>query len=198
MSERPTGEHEIVAAVLDAAARLFEHEDPGSVSLRRIATEANVNYGLVHRHLGTKNDLVAATIRRHSQRFLPSPAAEADPRERLAEMIRHYLGEPTIARTLAWAAMNDIDPHTLVDDLGDVHALVDALVDVVGSSDRARLVFGFIASATLGASLFQDTVLVAGGADPAAAGPQLADVVLEMLEVVLDAAPDLGTDGRNS
>ena len=37
------------------------------VALREIAREANVNHGLVHRHFGTRQDVLIAALQRHSE-----------------------------------------------------------------------------------------------------------------------------------
>src|SRR5580704_13563867 len=49
--KRPTGREEILDAVLDAAERLFAAAGPADVSLRAIAHDAGVNYGLFDRLL---------------------------------------------------------------------------------------------------------------------------------------------------
>ncbi|MCB0996179.1 MAG: helix-turn-helix transcriptional regulator [Acidimicrobiales bacterium] len=61
---RPTGRDEVVEAILDAADRLFSAHGPADVSLRGIAREANVNHGLVHRHFGTRDDLIDRLLER--------------------------------------------------------------------------------------------------------------------------------------
>jgi AcrR family transcriptional regulator len=62
--KRPTGRDEVVEALLDAAKRLFATSGPADVSLRAIAREADVNHGLVHRHFGTRDDLVDRLLER--------------------------------------------------------------------------------------------------------------------------------------
>ena len=60
---RPHGRDACVAAIVDAASLLFAERGPAAVSLREVATAANVNLGLIHRHIGSKNDLLAAVLR---------------------------------------------------------------------------------------------------------------------------------------
>jgi AcrR family transcriptional regulator len=59
--QRPVGRDEIRAAVLEAAARRFAAEGP-EASLRDIADDAGVNLGLIHRHIGNKDDLLRAVL----------------------------------------------------------------------------------------------------------------------------------------
>jgi AcrR family transcriptional regulator len=62
-SHRPYGREEVVAAVVQAATTLFAERGPAAVSLREVAQAADVNLGLIHRHIGSKTDLLAAVLR---------------------------------------------------------------------------------------------------------------------------------------
>jgi TetR/AcrR family transcriptional regulator, repressor for neighboring sulfatase len=53
----------VVAAVVEAATTLFAARGPAAVSLREVAQAADVNLGLIHRHIGSKTDLLAAVLR---------------------------------------------------------------------------------------------------------------------------------------
>src|SRR6516164_10691200 len=75
--ERPVGREAVVAAVLTAAAELFAERGPAATSIRDIAARSGVNHGLVYRHLGAKENLVAAVLEHLSQEV--AAAAEADP-----------------------------------------------------------------------------------------------------------------------
>ncbi len=67
--KRPTGRDEVVEALLDAAERLFSTARPGDVSLRSIARAAGVNHGLVHRHFGTRDDLIDRLMERTATKW---------------------------------------------------------------------------------------------------------------------------------
>lgn len=58
----PVGREEVVAAVLAAAADLFADRGPAATSIRDIAARSKVNHGLVHRHFGSKENLVGAVL----------------------------------------------------------------------------------------------------------------------------------------
>ncbi|MBV8348759.1 MAG: helix-turn-helix transcriptional regulator, partial [Mycolicibacterium sp.] len=58
----PTGRDEVTAAILDSAAELFAERGPAAASIREIAAHARVNHGLLFRHFGTKEQLVAAVL----------------------------------------------------------------------------------------------------------------------------------------
>jgi TetR/AcrR family transcriptional regulator, repressor for neighboring sulfatase len=59
---RPLGKDEVVAAVLAAASELFAEKGPAATSIREVAARAGVNHGLLHRHFGSKRQLLAATL----------------------------------------------------------------------------------------------------------------------------------------
>jgi TetR/AcrR family transcriptional regulator, repressor for neighboring sulfatase len=59
---KPLGKDEVVAAVLAAAGELFAEKGPAATSIREVAARAGVNHGLLHRHFGSKRQLLAATL----------------------------------------------------------------------------------------------------------------------------------------
>ena len=59
--QRPLGREEVRAAVIEAAARRFAAQGPDA-SLRDIADDAGVNLGLIHRHIGNKDELLRAVL----------------------------------------------------------------------------------------------------------------------------------------
>jgi AcrR family transcriptional regulator len=66
---KPTGREEVRQAVIEAAIRLFAERGPASVSIRELAAEAGVNHGLVHRHFGTKEELLTVVMNHLVSRF---------------------------------------------------------------------------------------------------------------------------------
>jgi TetR/AcrR family transcriptional regulator, repressor for neighboring sulfatase len=109
--KRPTGRDEVVEALLDAAERLFARAGPGDVSLREIARAAGVNHGLVHRHFGTRDDLVDGLM----QRMAATWTAELESTRDYLAAIESILGSddeaPTTAgawlRLLAWSLLTE-------------------------------------------------------------------------------------------
>src|SRR5262245_25725199 len=64
---RPWGREAVMTAVLDAATALFAARGPASVSVRDIASAARINHALVHRHFGSKQDMLRAVLERAAQ-----------------------------------------------------------------------------------------------------------------------------------
>ena len=56
------GRDAIIEASVRAAASQLASLGPSRLTVRSVAEEADVNHALVHRHLGTKADLVAAAL----------------------------------------------------------------------------------------------------------------------------------------
>ena len=63
---KPLGGIEVRQSILDAAVKLMSERGTTDIALREIAREANVNHGLVHRHFGTRHDVLIAALKRHS------------------------------------------------------------------------------------------------------------------------------------
>ena len=59
---RPVGREAVVETTIRAAAKLFAERNPSQVSVREIATAAGVSHALVHRYLGTKDDIFRAAL----------------------------------------------------------------------------------------------------------------------------------------
>lgn len=67
VEERPVGRDEVIEATLKAAATLFAQRNPSQVSVREIASRAGVSHALVHRYLGSKEDIFHAALMRERQ-----------------------------------------------------------------------------------------------------------------------------------
>src|SRR4051812_32643237 len=123
--KRPTGREEILDAVLDAAERLFAAAGPADVSLRTIAQEAGVNYGLVHRHFGTKDVLFDRLMQRYTDRWLARLADEPDYDAALDQLLGADLTASPYLRLLAWTLLSDRQPGGA--DAHSRHAALDVL-----------------------------------------------------------------------
>ncbi|HSV41168.1 MAG TPA: TetR/AcrR family transcriptional regulator [Nocardioidaceae bacterium] len=61
-SSRPQGRDEIRQAVIEAARGLIAERGPDGFSVRDIAARADVNHALVHRHFGTKAEVLQQVL----------------------------------------------------------------------------------------------------------------------------------------
>ena len=99
---RPTGRLEITDAVLDAAERLFAAAGPTEVSLRTIAQEAGVTYGLVYRHFGTKEVLLERLLQRYADRWRETLGSDPDYARALEQLLGSSYDTGPYLRLLAW------------------------------------------------------------------------------------------------
>lgn len=100
---KPHGRDEIVDSIIDATISLWTAQGTEGLSLRSIAARAGVNYGLVHRHFGTKD----AVIRAAMDRVVKKSLEFIDGSENLTDAIDRVLPYSTgsHARLLAWTIL---------------------------------------------------------------------------------------------
>ena len=114
-ADAPVGKEEVVAAVLRSAADLFAERGLAATSVRDIAARSRVNHGLIHRHFGSKDGLVAAVLD-HLGQHLAELLAQRRRRERGRRSCR-----PPAARSRVCVARRLPDrraPEPLPDDGG--------------------------------------------------------------------------------
>lgn len=107
-SRRPKAE--VVAAILDAADDLFAERSPAAVSLREIADRAGVQHSLIHRHFGTKEELLRSVIERASLGFRASLVGD-DLTEASLNGYRYMLDRPTLIRVMIQLVLDGEDPR---------------------------------------------------------------------------------------
>lgn len=126
----PRGRDAVVEAICKAGAALFAERGPGAVSSREIAARAGVNYGLIHRHFGSREALVSEIMTRLSTDL--GRAMEAG-RQSGRSVFATFAEQPDYARALARAALDGFDMATLQ----ETHPILDRLVPLV--SDGAPI-----------------------------------------------------------
>jgi TetR/AcrR family transcriptional regulator, repressor for neighboring sulfatase len=144
----PRGRAEVTAAVLDAAERLFVRSGPSSVSLRDIAREAHVNLGLIHRHIGSKDDLVRAVFRRFMQQGLQRMQGVGDWSEVVELVFTPTTDYVNYTHLLGWLLLEGADPAVLAEDGSPLPVVVQRAAAETGDLDQARtLVVGLLSMA---------------------------------------------------
>lgn len=190
--QKPTGRDEILDAVLDAAEQLMAAEGP-DVSLRTIAEAAGVSYSLVHRHIGTKDELVERLLRRYAERWMASLADDPD----LGHALDRLLGEAgdgagAYLRLLGWTMLSDADAgadaHRRHARLLPLTALADGSTAET-SSVETRTDVAMALALIFGWRFFQPYLVAAMGLDEAAPDDLHAAVQARMRAL---ATPPLG------
>ncbi|MCW2497522.1 helix-turn-helix domain-containing protein [Jatrophihabitans sp.] len=157
---RPLGRDEVRRAVLAAAARRFATEGTAA-SLRDIASDAGVNIGLIHRHIGNKDELLRQVLAAQARAGASLVSEVAEPAAALEWMFGNLAEGGDYTRIVAWLLLSGQQP-----DYQQGYPTVDAL--------RARLPTGtdtlplLAALAMLyGWTVFGDQLLDAFGHGPA-------------------------------
>ena len=96
--------------VLEAAAELFAERSPRLVSIREIAERANVKHSLIHRHFGTKAQLLDEVIKHSSRDYVQKIVAIADPAEAFREGFLYGAEEHPEAAATARAVLAGYAP----------------------------------------------------------------------------------------
>lgn len=139
-----------MAAVIDAAADLFASKGPAATSIREVAARSGVNHGLVYRHFGTKESLVAAVLDALSEEY----AAELSDTAGATE--RHW-------RVLARAILDGYPVGHLQQRFPVVTGLVESARRSYDDEASARLAAGHAVALALGWQLFEPFIRSAAG-----------------------------------
>ena len=113
--------------VLDAATTLFATRGPASVSVRDIAAAAGVNHALVHRHFGSKQEVLRAVLERTVREVAAIAAEITDARAGMGRLFAASAAHETYWRALARALLDGENPRTLQRDFPTVHRLIALL-----------------------------------------------------------------------
>lgn len=110
-------------ALVRSAVVLFAEHGPASVSVRELARHAGVNQGLIYRHFGSKEALLAEAIERGSMNLFPAAlAAEGFDFDAMSQLLHHGSPAPRlIARTL----VDDIDVASVRQHFPVIRRLLD-------------------------------------------------------------------------
>ncbi len=154
----PLGKDEVVAAVLRSAADLFAERGLAATSIRDIAARSRVNHGLIHRHFGGKDALVAAVLD-HLGQHLAQLLAEKAEGKQVADAVDRQL------RVLAYASLDGYPVGELQSRFPTMGVLLDAVRPQHPSDLSARLAAAHTIALQLGWCLFGDFLRASTGLD---------------------------------
>jgi AcrR family transcriptional regulator len=140
-----------VAAIVQAAVKLFAANGPDGVSLRQVAATAGVNYGLIHQYVGSKDDLLHLVFRSVSEHAADDFADATNVDEVLERLMSDAAAATPYVRMLAWAILQGRDASDL---LGRSPALAVLIDRIDGDGQDPRLVVAAVTSMVLGWRLF--------------------------------------------
>jgi AcrR family transcriptional regulator len=184
------------AALVSAARRLLETQDPGSVSIQEITEAADVGFGTFYNHFDSKQELFAAAVEEvveeHGAMLDALTADMDDPAEVLAASVRMTARFPVTHPNIA-LIMVRTGPHYLKATSG---LAPRALRDLQRGKDAGRFSFGdpAVALACTGGALIGvlHLTLAHDGSMPVEdAADELALNMLRMLGLGEDDARDV-------
>lgn len=152
----PTGRDEVIPAILESAADLFAERGPAAASIRDVAARAKVNHGLVFRHFGNKEQLVAAVLNHQAANLSKLIDAGAELPEIATAGTRQL-------RVLSRALLDGYPVAELQTSFPAAVRLLDEVRPQHDSEDAARLATGHAVALLLGWQLFEPFIRSAIG-----------------------------------
>lgn len=190
---RPVGRAEVMEAVLDAATDLFAERGPDAVTVREVADRAGVNHALIHRHYGTKEELLRTVLSKAIERMAAVARDTTNTGEDIREVIAALQREEPAIRLLAWALLAGYPIEQVWPDYPAFHKVQSVLAEEQASSGAHDVEDPRIVVATGTAMLF-GWILFRPFLDRAARLSQIRG--LDDQDVLFDAAQHLLDRGR--
>jgi AcrR family transcriptional regulator len=109
---KPRGREQVRSAVLTATSALVAERGPDGFSVRDIAARAGVNHALVHRHFGTKADVLEQMLAADADAVVGAvveaglPTSGAAGADVVAELLDLLAARPSYWRTLVHAVLD--------------------------------------------------------------------------------------------
>lgn len=157
-SAPPAGRDEVVAAALEAAADLFAERGPAATSIRDVAKRAGINHGLLHRHFGSKDQLVGAVLDYLGQ-YLADRLAAGVPAESLDAVIDRQL------RVVARTTLDGYPVGELQTRFPNIAARIDQMRQAYPTERAARLAAAHVIALQQSWRLFGDFLRASTGLD---------------------------------
>ena len=125
-SRRRGGREQTTADILDAAEKLFSERGFTAVTVRDIAAEAGVSHALVHRYLGSKQDVYRAILAHNEGAFVASAADHDELLTATSLMLREGLAhQRRYVRLIAHSALHGLSYERTVGRFSATERLVE-------------------------------------------------------------------------
>ncbi len=187
---KPRGRDQVRTAVLDATSELVAERGPDGFTVREIAARAGVNHALVHRHFGTKADVLEQMLAADAEAVVTAVVASGLPTsgqaggEVVAELLDLLAERPSYWRTLVHAVLDS--PEAALPGTASTTELFSGLWREDADADPDRAVSTSVAGMTvLGWLIFGQFMADATGAD----AEQTRRAVAEQVAALIAARP---------
>jgi TetR/AcrR family transcriptional regulator, repressor for neighboring sulfatase len=156
-------------SLLDAAAVLFGERGPAAVSTREVASFARVNNGLIHRHFGTKRELLHQTLERLAGEISQAAPDAEDPQA----LLRYF--DATRERSRYWrllarCLLDGVPMSELQSSFPTVRRIIELVEtlrgrETIASAIDSRSLGAAMAAMGLGWLVFEPFLVQAAGLD---------------------------------
>lgn len=155
---RPVGRAAVVEAIVDATIALCVEGGPDAVTLRRVAERANVNYGLVHRHFGSKSAVIRAAMARVWERAYPIVESATDFASGIERVLYQSSGQ--VSKIVAWGVLQGEADDVIPREPLALRRLTELAIQkyqpaTASEALETRVLLATIVSAILGWRLFE-------------------------------------------
>ncbi|WP_134324647.1 TetR/AcrR family transcriptional regulator [Cumulibacter soli] len=155
----PKGRHEAIPALIAAATHEFAERGYNATSVRAISVRAGVNHGLVHRHFGSKANLLSAVLDDLAAQVARD--LEASPQARTQRTPATRLFQQVLARALLDGAdLGGQRTHPVMD-----WAIAQATHTTGGTPESVRIGVTHALALDLGWALFEPFLVGAARLD---------------------------------
>ena len=196
---RRGGRAQVEERALVAAQRLFAERGLHGTTVRDIASEAGVSHALVHRYLGSKEDILVAVIKRNATPVLERARSAATAREAALSMFRELrTASPDYLKLLARVIMEDVPFEAAGHDFPALRQLVEITERQAASDpDKARelpeprVLVAAVVALAIGWTVSEDWLVRGTGLsenDPASIEASLERIMASMFDANLPPA----------
>jgi len=166
----PRGGEEIKEAILKATEKLLAKHSPTEISLRQIATAANVNHSLIHRYFRTKESVILAVhdriIDKLGQQFSDIDTLDGN----IEKLFKINAENPSRRILLARAMLDGADPQLIRHHFPTVYHLIELLRKKKAEAKtptkfEAETLAAFFVASVMGWFLYEPFLLASTGLD---------------------------------
>ena len=137
--KRRVGREKSTAAILDAAEKLFSARGFSAVTVRDIAAEAGVSHALVHRYLGSKQDVYRAMLVRNESALRNAVSGDDDLPTAVSLMLREGLAhQRRYVRLIAHSVLHGLSYERTSGRFAATERLVELAEAAAASEGDAR------------------------------------------------------------
>jgi AcrR family transcriptional regulator len=164
--DTPFGRDEIKEAVLDATEKLLNEYSPNEITVRQIAKIAGINHALIHRHFGTKDNVIMEVHERMALK-MDSAISHIDRLDGNAGLLFRTSEQNRSRRILLTRAMiAGVDPHLMQHQFPVMRRLVDLVKKKKSETENptkydAEILASFFSAMVMGWFLYEPFFLAA-------------------------------------